>query len=362
MNRLRWLTLALILFLPGMLRADEPDVRREISFPDVAGYRILACDLHMHTVFSDGDVWPTVRVKEAWRQGLHALAITDHIEYQPHKQDLPTNHNRPFELAAGAASGHNILLVKGAEITRDTPPGHFNALFLKDVKPLETKDLLDVIRNAHEQGAFVVWNHHNWHGPEKGRWLDVHTTLYENKWLQGMEICNGDDYYPDAHTWCLDKKLTMLGASDIHAPDLRRKSASGEHRTMTLVLVKERTAAGLKEALLAGRTVVWCKEQLIGQEEWLRPLFDSCVQIAKPHFRTKRAIFVEVRNVGQADIHLEREGKTGPVRLTLPAHSTSLLQIGAADTTRPVQQKYVAANFIVAPKRSLEVTLTIPGP
>ncbi|MFH1268845.1 MAG: PHP domain-containing protein, partial [Planctomycetota bacterium] len=58
------------------------DVRREIQFPDVGGYQTLVCDFHMHTVFSDGQVWPPVRVKEAWSQGLDAIALTDHIEYQ----------------------------------------------------------------------------------------------------------------------------------------------------------------------------------------------------------------------------------------------------------------------------------------
>ena len=62
--------------------------RREVKIPDIAGYRTLKCDFHTHTVFSDGRVWPTVQVEEAWREGLDAIAITDHIEYKPHKQDV----------------------------------------------------------------------------------------------------------------------------------------------------------------------------------------------------------------------------------------------------------------------------------
>ena len=123
----------------------QAQVRNEIEFPDLPGYRTLKCDLHMHTVFSDGNVWPGVRVDEAWRQGIDALAITDHIEYQPHRNDVPTNHNRPYELAAGAARTHGLMLIRGAEITRDTPPGHFNAIFLNDVNPLDTEDFLEAI-------------------------------------------------------------------------------------------------------------------------------------------------------------------------------------------------------------------------
>lgn len=180
--------IVLVLLWSTLARAQ---VRYEIAFPDLPGHRTLKCDLHTHTVFSDGAVWPTVRVNEAWRQGLDAISVTDHIEYQPHKDDLPTRHNRPYELAAGPARAMNLLLPRGAEITRDTPPGHFNALFLGDVRPLETKDFVEAIKRANGQGAFVFWNHHAWKGAERGRWLEVHTTLYENKWLHGMEVCNG---------------------------------------------------------------------------------------------------------------------------------------------------------------------------
>ncbi len=41
-------------------------VRGEVGLPEeVAGYEVLKCDFHTHTMFSDGEVWPTVRVEEA---------------------------------------------------------------------------------------------------------------------------------------------------------------------------------------------------------------------------------------------------------------------------------------------------------
>ena len=60
--------------------------------------------------------------------------------------------------------------------------------------------------------------------------------------MQGIEVANGDFYYPEALQWCLDKKLTMLGTSDIHQPiQTDIDFDKGEHRTMTLVFAKERT-------------------------------------------------------------------------------------------------------------------------
>ncbi len=90
--------------------ASAQEIRHEIHFPDLPGLQTLKCDLHMHTVFSDGNVWPTVRVNEAWRQGLDVISITDHIEYQPHKDDVPTKHGRSYELALDNAKVHNLLL------------------------------------------------------------------------------------------------------------------------------------------------------------------------------------------------------------------------------------------------------------
>ena len=59
---------------------NHANIRNEISIPGIDGYQTLKCDFHIHTVFSDGSVWPNIRVEEAWREGLDAIAMTDHIE------------------------------------------------------------------------------------------------------------------------------------------------------------------------------------------------------------------------------------------------------------------------------------------
>jgi hypothetical protein len=175
--RRRHLTIATLLILLFAAVPAGAQVRHEIQFPDLPGLVTLKCDFHMHSVFSDGLVWPTVRVEEAWRMGLDLIALTDHIEYQPHKGDVPTKHNRPYELAVGGAKERDLLLPRATEITRETPPGHFNAIFLDDVNPLDTPDFVEAVKQANQQGAFVFWNHQGWKGEEKGRWLEVHTTL-----------------------------------------------------------------------------------------------------------------------------------------------------------------------------------------
>ena len=153
-----------------------------ISFPDTAQYKTLVFDPHTHSVFSDGHVWPRIRVGEALRDGLDALAITEHLEYQPHLKDIPhTDRNRAYQDAVDAAKNSDLLIVPGAEITRSLPASHMNAVFISDANqlywvpesatPYEAKEYRDranqwppqnAVDAANHQGAFVFWNHSWW--------------------------------------------------------------------------------------------------------------------------------------------------------------------------------------------------------
>ena len=88
------------------------DESRHIDFPDTGKYLTLVVDLHTHSVFSDGHVWPNVRVAEALLDGLDAVAITEHLEYQPHQVFIPhPDRNVAFGEAAQAAVGTDLIVV-----------------------------------------------------------------------------------------------------------------------------------------------------------------------------------------------------------------------------------------------------------
>jgi hypothetical protein len=314
----------------------------------------------MHTVFSDGLVWPTVRVDEAWREGLDAISITDHIEYQPHKEDVPTNHNRPHEIALSRAKDRGILLVKGAEITRETPPGHFNALFLDDITPLDTKELLDAMAAADKQGAFILWNHPGWKPEHKG-WFDIHTTLYEKKYLRGIEVVNGRTYYPEAHEWALDKDLVFFGNSDIHSPSPLEKTTPEAHRPMTLVFARKKSIPALKEAIVAGRTAVWFENKVIGRQQYLDALFEAAVRISDIEYEQEKAVRFSLKNNSDLVVELRRMGRTGPRELTLPANGVTRIRVAVADIEEPVELSYAASNFLIGPDKGLPVSFTIAG-
>ncbi len=337
-------------------------VRKEIRFPDPSGYQVLKCDFHMHTVFSDGEVWPTVRVNEAWREGLDAIAITDHIEYRPHKEDVIGSHNRPYEIAAGLARQKNILLVRGAEITRETPPGHFNIFFTKDNQPLDNTDLREVFKEAGRQGAFIMWNHPGWQGEERGRWGEMQTWTLDNRLLHAIEVCNGDQYYVAAHRMAMERNLPMLASSDIHEPAPSADQEQAGHRTLTLVLAKERSLPALREALDAGRTIVWCKNMLIGREPHLKALFDACIQVSAPHHRHNGTLWVQMTNRSDQAIEMERVGPGHPPVISLPANGSTIVGLSGPDTTPVDRVSFKVKQFLVNVDQPLTVELVIPNP
>ncbi len=348
---------------------DHGRYRSEVGIPDIPGYVLLKCDFHMHTVFSDGNVWPTVRVDEAWRQGLDALAITDHIEYRPFKTEVVGDLNRSYELARGRAQVLDLILIKGSEITRKLPPGHFNGLFLTDARKLETPDWRDAIKAANDQGAFVFWNHPNWEHPQnKCEWFPEHTELYEKGLIKGIEISNSREYYPEVHRWCLEKKLTMMGNSDSHDPTFMVYDAyAGEHRSMTIVIAKERTPEAIKEALFARRTMVFYDNLLIGEEQYLKPVFNASVTAIRPSLKLKgkERGYLQLRNTSGLD--LEIEVQQVPAELAIPKNvilqhgKVTLCEVkspaGNLTGTRKFSVPCVVKNLLVEPGKGLPVTI-----
>jgi hypothetical protein len=367
------LTLLLILILGYPLAADSPAAaRREVKIPDIPGYRTLKCDFHIHTVFSDGQVWPTVRVEEAWREGLDAIAITDHIEYKPHKQDVRPDNGRSYEIARDEAGGKGLIVIRGAEITRNMPPGHFNAIFLKDIKELDTNDWNDVMKNAVAQGAFIFWNHPGWDGQQPDgipRWYAEHTMAFEKGWMQGIEIVNEDSYYPIAYKWAMEKNLTIVGNSDVHQPtSMAYDSCKGEHRTMTLVFAKDNNEDSIKEAMLAHRTAVYYKNIIIGEEKYLKAIFEKSVQIPEEvTIKGKAKAYIRIHNSSELDLELAADGPsefvTAPGNITLYADKTVMLTIAGKQTslsgTQKIRIPYKVKNFLVAPDENLRVELAM---
>lgn len=331
-----FLTVAILSLFMAVSGANAQNgTRHEVGIPDILGYQTLVCDFHMHTMFSDGNVWPTVRVEEAWREGYDVMSITDHIEYQPHKKDVPTQHMRPYEIAKPTADALDVLLIRGAEITRSTPPGHHNAIFVNEIDSLDVAEPIDAVRAAVAQGAFVFYNHPGWKHPQGiAEWFPFQQEIDDNGWLGGIEIVNGNDYYPLAHQWCIDKNYTMFGNSDVHQPiTFDYDFNNGEHRPATLVFAKKKTEAAVKDAIVNHRTAVWWKGGIIGDEKYLRPLFNESIEILTPEcvITGNGSTVLQITNTSEVEYKLtidnSNEYVSLPASVTLFANRTVRLTV-----------------------------------
>ena len=309
-----------------------------INFPDTDDYQVYTVDLHTHSVFSDGHVWPTVRVGEAEHEGIDLIAITEHLEYQPHGMDIPhPDRNRSFEIAKNSTET-DLLVVNGAEITRMFPPGHINAVFIEDANKLikidrskqnELDELLidapksfideytgnqwfndaglaalwpveETLLEARKQNAFVFWNHPVWSAETDNVETivgDLNKYLFEENLVHGIEVVNGQWFSDEAFQIGLDYDLTLLGTSDIHGlTEWDYLNQPGGHRPLTLVLATDRTENSIKEALIDGRTVIWYKHDLIGLEKNLLPLLKKSLEITGISYKGRTIGNVKLKN------------------------------------------------------------------
>lgn len=347
--------------LPKLITVGKERVkaRKEIRLPNIDGYHLLKCDFHIHTIFSDGIVWPTLRVQEAWEEGLDAISITEHIEGQPARPNVEKgNHNNSFDLAKEEAERRNILLIKGGEITRSMPPGHLNALFLKDVNALDQKDYMKAIEEAHNQGAFIQWNHPGW-GVDSIMWHDVHETLYQKGWLNGIEVFNEFEWYPVALNWVNEKNLTLLGNSDVHdVVERLYDPRTVSHRPMTIVLSKDGTEEGLKEAMFGRRTLIWFYDTLIGKEEYLTKFFAASLDIEETHYSTNKRSYRHITNKTDVPFILKKvdtEALGYPEKIEIPAGKTILVALPEPTGIKNVS--YEVENMIITAEKKLQVKL-----
>ena len=362
----------LILFLVFSLTVTaQLNSRREIKIPDIPGYLTLTCDLHMHTVFSDGLVWPTVRVDEAWREGLDVIAISDHIEYHPFQDDIPINFGRSYKIAESRAELYGLIIIRAAEITRQMPPGHYNCLFLDDVAALDQPDFWDAINAAKNQGAFIMWNHPGWRQEDEiPIWYDEHTRLYDQGLMHGMEVVNGRSFYPLALEWCVEKNITMTGTSDIHSPiGMDYDLSLNDQRPVTLVFATERTKDAVKEALFDGRTVVYSGDMLIGKEDHLKQLFHYSIELVNNNidYSSGGTFYVQVANRSEIPFYLisidQPDGVEYPEEITLYPERTVMIQIRlssqAANDHDEIKLPYIVKNVLINKDTGLPVEINI---
>lgn len=381
MNIHRFAALGLLFLLTHSALAADP---RELRFPDLEdGRLVLSVDTHTHSVFSDGHVWPTVRVWEANKDRLDAMAITEHLEYQPYRKDIPhPDRNRAFELAAKenkkGRERTDLLLIAGAEITRKYSPGHVNALFIDDANPLLTTknrneetyaNARDALREAKAQQAFMIWNHPAWQNDFPDGVIKIskkQQALFDEGLIHGIEVANGEYFNDSSLQVALDHNLAIIGASDIHGLiDYDYDITAGTHRTVTLAFAEERSVTGIAQALFQKYTVALYDRQFIGREAELDALFNSFVSFERLPSRRKdrQQSTVRIRNAGPIAIELKVAGNISLNKsvgyITVPAKGATVITVLDRAANEPIDLELVWVNSWQAPKTHASVQISL---
>ena len=376
--------------VPARKRLIETnDIRTNIVIPQVNGYNVYKAELHCHTIYSDGQVTPTWRVREAWLDGLDIIAITDHLEVrryeptilkhlrkynpdgQPHKYvyagsaKVPVNDdpvmsdfNVSYEEAAKAAKKYPVHIIKATEISRTKATGSdYNALFVKDIEKIYDKDHFQVLRNAKAQGCLVIHNH-----PVIRRAKCVMTEFEKAAMAEGLfdgiEVVNGHTFYPPIVRRAIDNKLFMVAATDSHTPTASVKFPDGIFRTMTLILAKDKSDESLKEALKARRTLGYSGGFVIGEEQLLRDFFNAAVTVNLISENSKGTCTYTLTNNSSIAFTLERGG----VKYSLPGHNITIVTIKGNRDHEVVEPKFRVNNLLHTDGEELEVVLSTAKP
>lgn len=385
--------------------ASAHDQPKPLSFPDTAdGRQVVAVDLHTHSVFSDGRVWPGLRVEEAERDGLAVLAITEHLEWQPHLEDIPhPDRNRAYAIARSKAGNGNVLVINGAEITRGVEVGHLNAVFINDANAMMTPDkpsahasddmgerfmhptpdnleeTRESLQRARDQGGFLFLNHPSWPGlSPTGRGLlsGFQAALMAEGLIDGIEVGNGGRFSADAMNIALEHNLAILGTSDVHGLIAWDYASPGDHlvpggkgaRTTTLLAIKEITSEAVKEALQNRETVALVSNQLFGRAQALTTVLEAGVwfelerqvpsyvgesQVFTLAFYNELPIPVVIRNTSDTWF------STGANTITVPPHGTAY--VDAAQLTEPNSLDVITVDILnayTAPDQPLSFTVS----
>lgn len=287
--------------------------RQEIILPQVKGYNIYKADLHTHTIYSDGAITPSWRVREAWCDGLDIISITDHIEYRriernlikymgayikeeyrdlakgvntniqsvaADEQGILANLNASYDEAVESNEQYGLLIIRGVEITRNE--GHYNAIFTTDNNKIYHPDIKESIKNAIEQGAYVFQNHPKRDKTTKTNMTPLAEGLHNEGLVKGIEIGNGHAFWGWLVPYGIKNNQGFFSNSDGHTTMAERFQPyynNGVYRNMTFILAKDCSEKSIKKAIEEGRTIAYHNNRLVGKEEYLTELFKASVSI-----------------------------------------------------------------------------------
>ncbi len=212
-------------------RGGAPTVARTSSPSSQA--KLLLCDFHSHTNYSDGKLSVRELVDFYGERGFDCLCITDHLA-DPRRligklvclSNLTLGHNQVEEYfdviereRRRAWRKYNMLVMTGIEFNKDgytkKTSAHLLGIDLKaPINP--ALDLPETIAQIHAQGGLAVASHPH---IVKSEWGKDTLYLWENQeqfapLIDAWEIANRNNIFPPVGL----KRLPFLANSDFHKP------------------------------------------------------------------------------------------------------------------------------------------------
>jgi predicted metal-dependent phosphoesterase TrpH len=204
----------------------------------VGAYQVLSGDFHVHAFVGDGGIPPWMLQRHAARVGLDVIAIT--------------NHNQTLAGRLGRSSAQRVgpLVLVGEEITgRD-----YHLIGIGIERPVDWhQSARGAIADVHAQGGVAIAAH-----PMHGFDRYDPVALAD---LDGVEVAHRDTIssamalqFEEFYQRALARKpqVAAIGSSDFHT-----SGPMGLCRTY--LLVRERSEAGVIDAIRDGRTVGRCE-------------------------------------------------------------------------------------------------------
>jgi len=224
--------------------------------------KLLICDLHTHTTWSDGKLTVAEMVDFYGQRGFDCLCITDHLcdpkrllgklvnltglvippgEVEDYFEEIEREKKRAW-------AKYDLMLMTGVEFNKDgyTAKSSTHLLGVDLKQPIDPSlEIKELIAEIHAQGGLAIASHPH---ELKSEWGKNTLYLWENvdeyaPLLDAWEVANRDDIFNPVGL----KKLPFIASSDFHKP-------KHIHSWKTL-LYCEKEAEAIKHCIRVNRDV-----------------------------------------------------------------------------------------------------------
>ncbi|MHA1341945.1 MAG: PHP domain-containing protein [Promethearchaeota archaeon] len=239
---------------------NDEDVTYNEGRPDWVPKNAFLIDFHAHTRASDGIFTPRQLILWHISNGYDGVVVSDHNNTDAIVETM--------EIARKEFP--NFLVIPGIEFT--SLRNHLNIFGLKRKEKVDKdgnkrpyyefktipnllwttkRTIRKAIKEAHEQGALVQFNHRDWY---------FHKFYLSKEWylengIDGFEVFNGFKFIDDEAEEFVNKNrhkkvMFLTAGTDVHDPVIH-------HRVYTEVITEDRTINGVLNALREGKTRVY---------------------------------------------------------------------------------------------------------